>query len=300
VIHAMIKKNLNFLIKIIAMNHIPTKIQKEDFNLYIRPFLTTAKRGYVSLIPLHLIFNGILYKLYSGCQWKSLPTKEFMDEEKDIELSYQAFYYHFRKWSKDESLYYVFRASMIAILMHINLSEINLDGTHTIAKKGGEAVDYQRRKRAKTSNILPITHRIGNVVGFLPLTAGNHNDAYKLKQRMTDFFKWFNTLNIGSLRGAYFNADAAFDVKAVRKVIFNYGLIPNIPENNRNRKGVKKGRKRLFNQKVYDNRYTNERTHAWADKFRGILIRFDRKADYWLGANLIVFAMINFRHVFKK
>lgn len=146
------------------MNVIPTKIKKEDFDTYILPFLTTAKRGFVSSIPLYLIFNGILYWLYSGCQWKSLPTKEFMDEENGIELSFQAFYYHFRKWTNDGSFSYVFKASIVAISMHLDLSELNLDGTHTIAKKGGEAVDYpprfrgrQGRKKANTSNIFPVT-----------------------------------------------------------------------------------------------------------------------------------------------
>jgi len=281
------------------MNHIPTKIAKEDFDFYIKPFLTVAKRGYVSSIPLHFIFNGILHKIYTGCQWKKLPTAEFKDEETGIELTFQAFYHHFRKWSNDESLFFVFKASIVAIMFHINLSEINLDGTHTIAKKGGEDVKYQRRKRAKTSNIFPITDRIGNIVGFLPILAGNHNDAFELKQRLTDFFKWFSATFKWSLKGAFFNADSAFDVKIVRKVIFNYGLIPNIPENTRKRKKPKKGRKRLFNKEVYDNRYTNERTHAWVDNFRGVLIRFDKKTVYWLAVNLIAFAMINFRHVIQ-
>lgn len=279
------------------MNHIPTKLTKQDFDLYIDPFLTKAKRGFVSSIPLFLIFNGILFKLYTGCQWKSLPIAEFKDPETGLQLTYQSFSYHFRKWSKDESLQYVFKASIIAIMMHINVEDINLDGTHTIAKKGGQSIGYQGRKRAKTSNILPITDSLGNILGFLPLTAGNHNDAYELKNRITKFLKEFNKQFKISLKGSFFNADSAFDVKDVRKVIFNYGLIPNIPQNKRRRKGNPKGRKRLFNQVVYNNRYSNERTHAWVDKFRALVIRFDRKHDYWLGANLIAFAMINLRNV---
>jgi len=296
VVIVIVEMNPTSINKTFTMNHIPTKVTKQDFELYISPFLTKAKRGFVSSIPLYLIFNGILHKLYTGCQWKALPVAEFKDEQTGTQLTYQAFSHHFRKWSKDDSLLYVFKASIIAIMMHINVSEINLDGTHTIAKKGGEAVGYQGRKRAKTSNILPITDKFGNIIGFLPLTAGNHNDAYDLKGRLTQFFKDFKTFKL-SLEGAFFNADSAFDVRAVRKVIFNYGLIPNIPENKRNRKGTKKGRNRLFDKDVYGNRYTNERTHAWVDKFRGILIRFERKAEYWLGANLIAFAMVNLRNV---
>lgn len=279
------------------MNHIPTKLIEKDFEVYILPFLTIAKRGFVSSIPLYLIFNGILYKLYTGCQWKALPTKEFRDEEKDIELSYQSFYYHFRKWSADDSFQYLFKASIVAIMFHLNTSEINLDGTHTIAKKGGEKVAYQSRKKAKTSNILPVTDKLGNILGCLPLTAGNHNDGYQLKNRLSKFFQELHYFKWLDIKGAFFNADSAFNFKAVRKVLFNFGLIPNMPENKRRRKKVKKGRKMLFDEEVYANRYTNERTHAWVDKFKGVLIRFDRKASHWMASNFIAFAMVNLRNV---
>ena len=52
--------------------------------------------------------------------------------------------------------------------------------------------------------------------------------------------------------------------------------LPNIPENKRNRKGVKRGRKRLFDQAVYHHRFCAERTFAWVDKFKRLLIRFER------------------------
>ena len=281
------------------MNEIPTKLSKDFFETHILPFLTIAKRGFVSKIALYLIFNGILYKLYSGCQWKSLPTKEFIDPENDIELSYQAFYYHFRKWSNDESFMYVFKASIIDILIDINVEEINLDGTHTLAKKGGEKVEYQRRKRGKTSNIFPVTDKNGNVIGYLPILSGNHNDAYELEERLNDFFhelKWLKDFSI-TFEGTYLNADSGFDTKKARKVCFNHKIIPNIKENPRGRKKEKKGRKRLFDQQIYNNRFVCERSYAWHDKFRSLIIRYDKKEIYWLAQNLIVFAMTNFRYL---
>lgn len=296
----MITDNNNHIIsvKIFTMNHIPTKLSKSDFEVYILPFLTVAKRGFVSEISLHLIFNAILYKLYTGCQWKSLPTENFSDSETGKTLTPGAIYHHYRKWCKDESFLYVFKASLVAISLHLNISEINLDGTHTIAKKGGQKVDYQRRKRANTSNIFPLTDKIGNIIGFLPLTAGNHNDAFDLTERLQDFFNWMRSCRL-SFKGAYFNADKAFDVRAARKVCFNNGVIPNIKENPRGRKKVKKGRKRLFNEEIYQNRFVCERTYAWVDKFKALLMRMDKKADFWLGANLIAFSMVNFRHIIK-
>ena len=65
-------------------------------------------------------------------------------------------YYHFFKWSHDDSLKKAWQHSILTIQEDLNLSELNLDGTHTLAKKGGESVAYQGRKKGKTSNILPI------------------------------------------------------------------------------------------------------------------------------------------------
>ena len=87
-------------------------------------------------------------------------------------------------------------------------------------------------------------------------------------------------------QGAYFNADNAFDTKAARKVCFNHGVVPNIAENKRNRKTVKRGRKRLFNSEVYKHRFSSERSFAWIDKFRALL--FGTTAElYFMGAHFI-------------
>jgi len=53
----------------------------------------------------------------------------------------------------------------------LNLSELNLDGSHVIAKKGGESVAYQGRKKAKTTNILPVTDGQGYIIASTALVA---------------------------------------------------------------------------------------------------------------------------------
>jgi transposase len=89
-----------------------------------------------------------------------------------------------------------------------------------------------------------------------------------------------------------------FDTRDARKTCFNYVVIPNIPENKRNRKKAKRRRKRLFNADVYKRRFTSQRSFAWIDKFSALLIRFDRKDAHFLGAHHIAFTLINLRHVF--
>ena len=278
------------------MSTIPTEISQEQFEKYVLPYLTTAKRGFVCKIPLYKVFNYILYRLHTGCQWAQLPIAASPAAPEKKEISWDAVYYHYRKWSRDGSLKKVWQNSIQQVKEILDLSEINWDGTHTLAKKGGQSVVYQGRKKAKTSNILPFVDGQGYIIGSTDIIAGNHNDAFDLKVHLQTAFKTMKRIGL-DIAGAFFNADSAFDTKSARKTCFNHGLIPNIPENKRNRKQPKRGRKRLFNAEVYKRRFIAERSFAWVDKFKQLLIRFERKDAYWLGAHFIAFTMINLRHL---
>lgn len=249
---------------------------------------------------LHSSVQGIQLYSVSPAHWLSMGAASCCCCPKRAakkEISWQAVYYHFRKWSCDGSLEKVWQHSIDLIRADIDLTQLNLDGSHAAAKKGGESAAFQRRKKAKTSNILPLTDANGFILASTGIIAGNHHDAFNLKPHLQIMFKHLKRAGL-NIAGAYFNADTAFDTREARKTCFNHGLIPNIPENRRNRRTAKRGRKRLFNSKVYKQRFVSERTFAWIDKFRALLIRFDRKDAYWLGAHHLAFALINLRHRF--
>ena len=277
------------------MSAIPTSVTAEQFEEHIRPYVTTAQRGYESKIALYKIFNYMLYRLHTGCQWEELPIAPSSEASGDPEISWWAVYYHFRKWSRDGSLARVWQHSIAVAADKLDLSVLNLDGSHAVAKKGGEAVAYQGRKRAKTSNILPITDHHGYILATTDIVSGNHNDAFQLKANLQAAFKSIKALGL-SIAGAFFNADSAFDTLDARKVCFNHHLIPNMAENKRNRKTVKRGRKRLFNPTVYQERFSSERSFAWIDKFRALLVRFDIKKIYFMGSHYLAFTLINLRN----
>jgi transposase len=280
-----------------SMSTIPESVTEEQFRDYILPHLTTAKRGYVSKTPLVNIFNLILYRLHTGCQWDCLPvSKVAAERERRQEPSWQAVYAHWRKWSADGSLEQVWQASIVRIKDDLDLQQLNLDGSQRIAKKGGESVAYQARKRAKTSNSLPIVDTKGYIVASTGIVTGNHNDAFNLKGHLQAAFKSIKRLGL-TIAGALFNADSAFDTKDARKVCFNHQVVPNMAENKRNRKSVKRGRKRLFNAQVYKNRFVSERSFAWIDKFRALLVRFDLKNVNFLAGHHLAFSLINLRHL---
>ena len=58
---------------------------------------------------------------------------------------------------------------------------------------------------------------------------------------------------------------------------------------------TKRGRKRLFNATIYALRMRVERTFAWEDKFKRLLLRFERIQQRHYGMKLLAYTLINLR-----
>jgi hypothetical protein len=91
--------------------------------------------------------------------------------------------------------------------------------------------------------------------------------------------------------------DGVYESRSNRKAIFNRGMVPNIPENPRGRKIPKRGRKPIFDPAVFQERFfTIERVFAWEDKFRRLLMRFERISKLHYALKTLAYTMINLRH----
>jgi hypothetical protein len=99
------------------------------------------------------------------------------------------------------------------------------------------------------------------------------------------------------LQGSIVSLDGAYDCRLNRKAIFNRGMIPNINPNVRGRTQPKRGRKPLFDPAILAERFrTIERVFAWEDKFRRLLLRFDRLSQLHYAFKTLAYTMINLRH----
>jgi hypothetical protein len=146
------------------MSTIPTGLIEKQFEEDVSPFIPVAKRGYECSIPLHKVPNYILCRLHTGCQWKRLLIDADQNDPRKNQLACDLlpFLQMEPGW----------QGSIMTIETDLNLSELNLDGGHAIAKKGGEAVAYQGRKKAKTTNIPPITDGDGFTIATTSLITG--------------------------------------------------------------------------------------------------------------------------------
>ena len=139
-----------------------------------------------------------------------------------------------------------------------------------------------------------MTDNNGYVLAPVPVAPVNETDMVLFPDGLKALKRGAKEVGL-DLTGAYVNLDGAFDSKANRKCIFNAGMIPNIKENPRNRKRPKRGRKRFFNTVIHALRMRVERTFAWEDKFKRLLLRFERIQQRHYGMKLLAYTLINLR-----
>jgi hypothetical protein len=142
--------------------------------------------------------------------------------------------------------------------------------------------------------VIALVDKHGYVLSPLTVAPVNEVDLGLLPKGLKDLKRVALAVGL-DVTGAVLNLDAGFDSKANRKCIFTAGLTPNSKENPRHRQKPKRGRKRFFDEILYKLRFTVERTFAWEDKFKRLLLRFETKQVHHLGFKLLAFTLINLR-----
>src|SRR6266700_1728409 len=161
-------------------------------------------------------------------------------------------------------------------------------------QKRGDGIGYSGYKHQKDDKVIAIIDNHGYVLAPVPVAPVNETDMVLLPQGLNALKQVAKQVGL-DLRGAYLNLDGGFDSAHNRKCICNAGLLPNIKENPRNRKTPKRGRKRFFNEAIHTLRMRVERTFAWEDKFKRLLLRFERIQQRHYGMKLMAYTLMNLR-----
>jgi hypothetical protein len=178
---------------------------------------------------------------------------------------------------------------------HLLAEPIDRCSTNTVAKKGGDGIGYSGHKHQKGEKILSIIDNNGFVLAPLPVAPVNEADTVLLPEGLSALKRVARLADL-KIGGSYLNLDGGFDSRYNRKAIFNAGLIPNIKENPRNREIPKRGRKRLFDAAIHSLQLCVERTFAWEDKFKRLVLRFEFIQQWHYGMKLMAYTLINLRH----
>lgn len=239
--------------------------------------------------PVELV-QAILYKLKTGCQWRFLPVKQFFSAPG---LAWQTVYYHFNQWRKDGAWKNLWLAVLRGHKRLLDLSSVQLDGSHTPAKNGGAAVGYQGRKKARTTTQLLLTDNAGQPLASATPQAGNHHDLFQIDVLFAELCCLLEAAQI-DLKGLFLNADSAFDASSLRRACAQRDIHPNLARNPRST-GATDEHYVYFDEELYRRRTVAEHANAWLDSFKTLLVRYETTVDNWLAFHWIAFVVLLLR-----
>ena len=229
-------------------------LDKDTIKSEILPFLSVAKRGYVTKSDLVEAIQCILYKLKMGCQWHMLPVSAiFMGRP----LSYKSVYAHFCRWSRNGEWKKVWGMILSRHRSFLDMSSVDLDGSHTTTLRGGECCGYQGRKKRTTTNAIYVTDRQGIPLAMSTPVSGSHNDLHCISEVLQGLFAGIKDSGL-SVLGLFLNADAGFDSAQFRRDCHRQEVFPNVAFNKR--RGMPRDDE-LLDELLYKERYSIERTN---------------------------------------
>ncbi|MBF0240834.1 MAG: transposase [SAR324 cluster bacterium] len=176
----------------------------------------------------------------------------------------------------------------------LDYSVIHGDGTSHAAKKGGDTIGFNGHKKIKGDKVVALCDRNVNVIAPFVEAPGNRNETKLLIPGLEQLKTIFDKMGL-SLEGTVMSFDGVYNSKTNRKAIFNRKMIPNI--NLRQCDLKRGGRPQIFDQEIYKERFrTIERLFAWEDKFKRVLIRFERISSHFYAFKNLAYTLINLRH----
>lgn len=273
---------------------IPTSLTPEEFNQFVLPSLSKGTRGPGKKISLYKLFCYIMRVLSTGMRWEDLEIA--LDKNGAPEIHYSNIFRSFQMWVHNGSFDKIFEESVINLFENhlVDCSILHGDGTNHSAKKGGDNIGYNGHRRIKCDKAVAICDRNVNVISPFITAPGNRNESILLKPSLDKLKGMFSRLGV-ELTGKILSLDGIYNSRSNRKSIFNLGMKPNI--NLRECDKKRGGRKQMFDEEIYQERFsTIERLFAWEDKFKKLLIRFERISKNFYAFKLLAYSMINLRH----
>lgn len=207
------------------------------------------------------ILQGIFYLLKTGCQWNALP-KCFGPSSTIHE--------NFQKLVKNNFFLNAWRHALEKYDRYIGLDLRNqsFDCSHSKSPMGGIDTGFSpvdRRKLGTKKSILTDKNGIPLAIG---LSAGNVHDSRTLIPTISNQVYYrttpFKTIEL----------DAAFDAASVRNFLEKIGYCYRISANKR-RGPTRSSEKMQF-------RWSVERTHSWINRFRRLIVRWEKSSINFL------------------
>ncbi|ULH27828.1 IS5 family transposase (plasmid) [Leptospira weilii] len=249
----------------------------------IAPLIPKEKskpKGGRNRVPTRVVMAGIIYRMKTGCQWRAIPN-DFG--------SGQTCHRRFQEWERAG----VFKKIYKSILKYYDVKNkiawdwASMDSAMVKAPKGGVLTGKNPTDRAKLGVKRHILTDGNGIPLAITLSGANVHDKRNVKDTLNSILVFSGRKR---KKPKHLCLDKGYDFKDIEALIKRRNIRPHIR---------KKGEKPLIGKyKGKPRRWVVERTNSWHNRFRAILIRWERKAEnylasLYLASSIIVFNFFN-------
>jgi putative transposase len=222
--------------------------------------------------------EAILFVLRTGCQWKALDATRFCPGSTAHD--------RFQEWVREGVFAAMWECGLLAWdeFEGIDWSWLSMDGCMTKAPLGGEKTGKNPTDRAKLgAKRSLLTDGQGLPLG-LAVDGANRNDMKLAAQTLASIPVERPEPTAKHPQGMCL--DKGYDYQEIRDLLREFGFTAHV----RTRGEELKKLARHAQEKA--RRWVVERTHSWMNRFRGILIRWNKKAENYVAMLHFSFAFI--------
>jgi len=229
---------------------------------------------------LRSVADAIFYRLRTGCQWKAIP--------KSLAPGSTAHAY-FQEWVQ---LGIFARLWQIALELYDDVVGLDwrwqsVDGAMTKAPLGGESTGKNPTDRAKSGTKRSLLTEAAGIPTGLAVGGANVHDIRLLRTTLRDALMRSRDIHCGVKE--HLCMDKGYDSVAVRNMVENvFDYIPHVRTRGEEKKSKRNSRQRA-------RRWVVERTHSWMNRFRAILVRWDKKLSNNIAGLHLACAYITFK-----
>jgi putative transposase len=233
--------------------------------------------------PDRVCMEAILYVLRTGCQWKALDATRFCPGSTAHD--------RFQLWVQQDVFQKLWECGLLAYddWKGIDWSWLSLDGCMTKAPLGGENTGKNPTDRAKKGAKRSLLVEAEGIPVGLATDGANRPDMKLTRETLESIPVERPAATAAEPQGLCLdNGYAADEVQAIAEEFhFTTHLPPSAEAALRvKRKAGHKAR-----------RWVVERTHSWMNRFRGILIRWSKKAENYIALLHMSFAFIIYKQM---
>jgi putative transposase len=231
-------------------------------------------------VPDRDAMDAILFVLRTGCQWNALDATGI--------CSCSSAYRRFREWAEAGVFLEFWRRGLIAFegIKGIDWEWLAADGAMLKSPPGGDCSGRNPTDRAKQGTKRSLLTDAGGVPLGLDIAGANVRDEKLLRATLASIPI---ALPDRSADPPALCLDKGYDYAEVYELAAQFGFTAHIRSRNDEAEALK--REAGYRAR----RWVVERTHSWLNRFRRLLVRWEKRADTYLAMLHLACGLITWR-----